>query len=146
MNRAFVVLTLISSAVSTLPIAQQRNASLTEQKMCAEQAKKVFEEEKEAESESVNHSILYVSHYDSRDNICYVMTHVEWYQSNESVGERYTLTDAFEKHKFASYFGGNNNHQPRQPYCDVFVPGHPIKCSSLSEFLNLVDKNFNISF
>jgi hypothetical protein len=115
----------------------------------AEQAKKVFENEKaEAAAAGLpsppDSFILndYVSHYDPRVNVCYMMTHYVSRHASELVLESFDVTDAFERQQYATYRWADNKLES----CYVFAIGHPTKCKTQTQFLILVDKYFGIRF
>jgi hypothetical protein len=148
LNRAtFIALTLIALAASPLAVAQQRRESLAQQKMCGDQAKKVFKEEFAGEQELNDRGGMtlnyYVSHYDSRANICYMMTQSTQWIEHQLVRKSYRVTDAFEQHEFAGY-GWLKGNAP--PICFVASVHPGIHCKTEDEFVTLVDKFFGLSF
>lgn len=147
MNRAtFVALTLIALTVSQPAKAQQRSASLAQQKMCADQAKKVFREifagAWDSRKPGASTSNDYVSHYDPRANVCYMMTHSTMWVDHLIAHENYRVSDAFEQREFAAYAESKGNN-----VVGCYVVVDPvIHCKTESEFVTLVKKYFGISF
>ncbi len=126
--------------------AQPRLATLAQQKVCAEQGEKQFHIY--GTPESGDTATDYVSHYDARVNVCYMMIH----HGGMSLGSprvSYVVFDAFENRDYATYIWINSEKKrcwevaPAQ--CEVKPRGQPeITCKSSDEFEELVDKYFGI--
>jgi hypothetical protein len=124
--------------------SQPRLATLSQQKMCAEQADKQFNIY--GTPESGDTATEYVSHYDARANVCYMMIH----RAGVSFGNTrisYMVFDAFENRDYATYWWSSdkNNVDVAPSRCDVKPRGQPeITCKSSEEFNSLVEKYFGI--
>ena len=79
-----------------LPLCAQREATLQQQKMCAEQASKVREEYRDFGSVEVR------NHYSVRDNICFVMVHCLGTRDSKLVSELSQIVDGFERTQYGS--------------------------------------------
>lgn len=94
-----------------------RSASLTEQKMCDEQARKKFREDNPRPSELTN----YRSHYDPKANICYIRVDSTTAGKN-SVSTLIMIYDAFEGRQYGSYMWINNQ---GKKYWDAIASRRP---------------------
>ena|SRR5208337_2085217 len=101
-------------------------ATLQQQKMCAEQAQKAFEDYRTS-----NGFWSYTNHFDASTNVCYM----EIDYADEAYSA-ITVYDAFEKRAVASYMGDNKGILG----CHVGVAD----CKSLGGFLILLDKRFGV--
>jgi hypothetical protein len=133
-----------------------RQATLTQQKMCADQAKRAFHEMGAAEPKG-KHSPLdsadYTSHYDAKVNVCYIMTSSVQYLDGVNGGTQsvgMVVSDAFEGRVYARYLkllpfkGDDLNVKPG--LCSVKPRGQPeITCKDSDEFEQLVDKHFGVA-
>jgi hypothetical protein len=117
-----------------------RQATLVQQKICAEQAKKTFHEDNPTRPE---HMLTweYTSHYDAAMNVCYIMTH--FVQVKDSTFNlSYTVYDAFEGREYANFI---QTSPKEKPWCEITPLGKDaITCNTSDEFQALVDKNFGI--
>jgi hypothetical protein len=130
-----------------------RQATLTQQKMCADQAKRAFHEMDAAEPKRKHNSVDstdYTSHYDAKVNVCYIMTSSVLYLGNgtESVGR--VVSDAFEGRVYASYLWLSDKvkkyWEVKPVDCSVKPRGQPeITCKDSDEFEQLVDKYFGVA-
>ena len=131
----------------------RRLATLAQQKMCAEQAKKAFYESEEGTPIPVadrtrrsRMSAGYTSHYDAKANVCYIMVSEMDLYKDEDGNEILNTTrvyDAFEGRIYADYFQMSKNPPPT---CSVKPLGQDeILCKSSAEFESLVEKHFGIS-
>ncbi len=133
------------------PPLEPKRASLSEQKVCAEQAKKAFEDLQRDDGPALGYktaSTDYTSHLDPQRNICYVrvMT-VTTAHGNPS--DSVVVYDAFERRVFADYVWSNptgKKYWEVKPLkCEVYPPGHDaITCGSDAEFDSLVAKWFGV--
>src|SRR5581483_7390055 len=83
--------------------SKPRRATLQQQKMCDEQAKKKFHEDNPHPNETTG----YTSHYDPQVNVCYILVHyVEASKNGVSVSD--DVYDAFEGREYAAYIWINN--------------------------------------
>ena len=126
------------------PAPKPRLATLQQQKMCDEQAKKKFHED----NPKPNGTTDYTSHYDARANVCYMMVH---YVSTEG-GKASVLDnvyDAFEGRTYASYTWINSEGKKYWEVAPMECWVKPLgqqkqTCKDSAEFEAMVDKNFGI--
>src|SRR3954451_21095960 len=104
---SLVVLVLLSSTV-TFGQEKPRQATLAQQKMCAEQAKKIFHEDNPTRPE---HTVTwtYTSHYEPRTNACYIMTWFYTLQDKSTTTLSHLVYDAFEGREYASFVQVNRD-------------------------------------
>lgn len=147
-----VTLILIALA-PLLPICvhgQQTHAALSEQKMCATQAKKFFNET--AYSDNSRHPLKneFTSHYDAANKVCYVRidyTKFDTRSKSNSVG--IYVFDAFEGRNLASYIQildrewKNIGKEPTECWVKP-INGSRTNCSTEEEFESLVDRLFGL--
>lgn len=121
------------------------NATLSQQKMCDEQAAKRFNEYIDQKARDFD---SYTSHYDPSVNVCYVrvnQTLVEKIPGNSS-----TITDAFEGRVYATYLWSNPKGKKywevAPTMCEIYLPAKDvITCSSSNEFDSLTEKYFGVA-
>jgi hypothetical protein len=144
MNRLFALGIVLGAS---LAVGQTKpHAPLTQQKMCADQARKASNEYYDSKAGNVGYS--YTSHYDAEEKICYVMTHYAGVKD----GKPYVsddVFDAFEERTYASYvwinFMNKKFWEVAPTVCSVKPRGQDeITCKSSEEFERLVDKYFGI--
>ena len=121
--------------------SEPRQATLAQQKMCADQAKKFFNEP-EFKSKDFTE---YTSHYDVKMNVCYVMIRSDLHIGKHSVV--FQIFDAFEGvergHMQERVEGPIGNQQPF--VCSVTPNGQKkIYCKTEEEFHDLIKKYFGI--
>jgi hypothetical protein len=128
------------------------SASLAQQKMCAEQAKKMFEEDEESARQLGDKNEFrladHTSHFDPQKNVCYVRIQTTT-TSKTGPAESIAVSDAFERRLFALYVWTNTQGKKYwevKPYrCEVHPPKQEtIKCQSSEEFNALVEKWFGV--
>jgi hypothetical protein len=128
-----------------VPALKPRLATLAQQKMCDDQAKKKFHVDFPHPNQMTN----YTSHYDAKMNVCYVMVHhVDTATAGPSVSD--TVYDAFEGRLYASYIWVNPN---GKKYWEVAPSECWVKpigvqkqtCKDSEEFDEMVEKNFGIA-
>jgi len=133
-----LVLGVILSA--SLVFGQQpRQATLAQQKVCADQARKTFHADNVTRPP---HMLVweYTSHYEPRTNTCYIMTHFVTAQE-KSVSISFSVYDAIEGRGYASFIQVGHDVMD----CTISPPGHDTtNCKTSDEFERLVDKNFGI--
>jgi hypothetical protein len=159
---AFVALALLLSCNSK-PESQHANVAppasdpprptLEQQKMCAEQARKDFDEDQRQYRESFGNTSSqlsdYTSHFDSQKNICYVR--IDSTLTNGGVpSTAITVYDAFERRVYASYLWINSQKKKywevKPVECEIDPPKETkITCGSSEEFDQLVDKWFGVA-
>jgi hypothetical protein len=130
------IVAMVFVALSPLAVAQAkpRQATLAQQKMCADQAQKKF-------SESYVGWTEHTSHYNPRANVCYM------WLSKTTIGEYGTfddvVIDAFENSTYAHAFQQTPSEKLSE--CWVTAPDDSkVQCHSLAEFSQLVKKYFGI--
>jgi hypothetical protein len=119
---------------------QARQATLAQQKMCDQQARKSFHESNPTPQHFL--TFEYTSHYDPKMNVCYVEKEFAGYiGKSESLTVSWAVWDAFEGRGYASYIKVG----PDVMDCEITRPGHPIEwCKTGDEFEDLVQKYFGI--
>ena len=133
---------LIVAVVTTVSLAvgqQPRQATLAQQKVCAEEARKTFHADNATRPP---HTLVweYTSHYEPRTNTCYIMTHFVTAQ-DKSVTVSHSVYDAIEGRGYASFIEVGHDVMD----CSVSPPGQDkTMCKTSDEFERLVDKNFGI--
>jgi len=138
------VLLLVVGVTGTFgqtPKSEPRQATLAQQKMCADQAKK-FYNEPDFKSKDFTE---YTSHYDPRMNVCYVMIRSDLHIGKHSVA--FQIFDAFEgterAHMQMQVEGPISEQQPYA--CSVKPIGQKeIYCKTEEEFDNLIKKHFGM--
>ncbi len=125
---------------------------MAEQKMCSDQAKRLFNEFKSASAWHLEAS-GFMSRYDSSQGVCYA----EMDRMNDLVVGKalrteltFTVVDAFSNAAYAGYLDyhdtvrdGANEEKPAR--CWVKPPSQSkLYCSSMFEFQDLVEKDFDI--
>jgi hypothetical protein len=129
--------------------AKPRQATLTQQKVCADEARKAFKEYYVPDKNG-GLTYEYTSHYDPAANICYIMVHgTGVYKDTGTPASSDVVFDAIEGRTYASYSWINTEKKkfwevaPME--CNVKPRGgEPITCKSSDEFEQLVDKYFGI--
>lgn len=123
---------------------EPRQATLAQQKLCAEQARKFFFDPE------FNHDTWteYSSHYDAKVNVCYVMVRLDIFLDKEHSEKfhsvAFTVFDAFEGVERASI--QKDTTTTGKPFaCHVKLPGkESIFCKTSDEWDALVLKHFGI--
>lgn len=125
--------------------------TLTQQKICAEQAKKSFDEyeQQPPHSGEDNPAADYTSHFDPQKNVCYVRISATT-ASKQSVTNSVVVYDAFERRVFANYFWVNSEGKKYWEVKPTMCEVHPqqqttVYCHSSEEFNNLVEKWFGVA-
>ncbi len=120
------------------PESERGAATLSQQKMCAEQAKKSFEDS----AFSKDNTSTYTSHYDTRTNICYVEVASRPTLATNIFSYNLLVYDAFEGRPYGELSVLASPEQVVK--CRVTPRGaqREITCKSLEEFNGLVLKYF----
>ncbi len=105
-------------------------ATLQQQKMCAEQAQKAFEEYRYSTG-----FWFYTNHFDASTNVCYILVNHVWLSAEVPYKDK-DIYDAFEKRMVAHYAEANKE------VVSCYV--EETDCKSLGSFLFLIDKKFGI--
>ena len=142
---------LVAAAVATPAQAQgSRLATLTQQKMCADQARKFFSEYESGTQKSrdvVPDS--YIDHYDAKANVCYVAIVSESSDGEQTIINSTKVFDAFEQTSYALYIWKSARvkkaWEVKPLWCTVEPRGQrEITCNSEDEFNELVEKYFGL--
>lgn len=139
--------------LGSVALAQEpRAATLQQQKMCADQAKKAFADIDTASTKEIYYTRYeYVSHYDPKANVCYIMTiSYSLMRSNSTRTLAYLVFDAFEGRVYANFLRlvqkGKADYEVKPDECSVKPRGQKeITCKDSEEFEALVEKNFGIA-
>ena len=129
---------------SCAALAQEpRAATLAQQKMCADQAKRSFAEDK------LSPRAFYTSHYDPKANVCYIMTSDTTPNHDGTISTSRVVYDAFEGRGYANYLWISDKAKKFWEVAPVTCSVKPrgqdeITCKSSDEFDRLVDKHFGI--
>jgi hypothetical protein len=142
-----VVLMLLVVSVTEAQ-AQQKHAALSEQKMCADQAKKFYNGTSYSDNNKKAVKNEFTSHYDAPEKVCYVRINYNLLNGQQlSVGSY--IFDAFEGRNLASYIWIS---EPKKKYWEVKpvlcwvkpIGDKKADCESSAEFETLVDKHFGL--
>jgi hypothetical protein len=136
MMKPILGLLVVMAAVTAVgQTAKPREATLTQQKMCAERAHKVFHED----LNPLHPAFIewdYTSHYDVKSNRCFMET--RYYDADNIL---FAVLDAFELREHASFA----QNKGVLGFCDITRPGHDEEhCKSIEEFSTLVEKYFGV--
>jgi hypothetical protein len=134
MKRILTGLMLLLPLAAVGQTVKPQQATLTQQKMCAEQARKVFHDLRPLHPAFIEWD--YTSHYDTKSNRCFIETS---YIDSDTLS--LIISDAFESREYASF----DRYKGVIGICDVTRPGHDKEnCKSEDEFSALADKYFGI--
>ena len=128
----------------------QKHASLQEQKICAEQAKKFFNDTDYSDDSKKPLKNEFTSHYDAVAKVCYVRIDYNTFDKDtKAVSNSSYVFDAFEGRNLASYIWFSDSKKKYwevKPFlCEVKPINHPKKtCSTTEEFELLVDRLFGL--
>jgi hypothetical protein len=150
MNKAAFVIVILTLALGQSSRAQQVHASLADQKVCAEQAKKFFNETDYSDNSKKPIKNEYTSHYDAAAKVCYVRIDFNIYdaKTKKLTASSYVF-DAFEGRNFAEYVWFSD---PVKKYWEVKpfscsvkpMNGEKLFCNSTEEFEKMVDRYFGL--
>jgi hypothetical protein len=141
----------IFAAVVTASLAFGQNKShapLSQQKVCAEEARKAFNKSFKAEQDGISYE--FTSHYDAEASVCYVLVHGGGaVSSSSSPYVSYFLFDAIEGRTYGQYTWINSQKKKywevAPMVCSVSPRGaDKVTCKSDDEFDQLIDKYFSI--
>jgi hypothetical protein len=151
--KPFLIFTVV--LVASLMVGQNKpHASLSQQKVCAEEARKAFNKSYKAEQDGVSYE--FTSHYDTQLNVCYILVHGSGSShssgdanSNPSPYVSYSLFDAIEGRTYGQYVWINSTQKKYWEVppmmCEVKPRGtDKMLCHSDDEFDQLIDKYFGI--
>jgi hypothetical protein len=148
MKHIFILGVVLAASLGAVGQAKPRQATITQQKICADEARKAFKEYYAPDKNGITYE--YTSHYDPVANICYIMVHgFGVYKDSGTPATSDAVFDAIEGRTYASYSWINTQQKkfwevaPME--CSVKPRGgEPITCKSSDEFEQLVDKYFGI--
>jgi hypothetical protein len=124
--------------VEAQPLFTPEAASLSEQKMCDEQAAKKFREYAGANTPISS----YTSRYDPSVNLCYVRV---LFMNGRPAYATDTVYDAFGGRVYAAY-GWTEKSGDVPTMCKIFIPGESVQlCKSTTEFNELVGRYFGVA-
>jgi hypothetical protein len=145
-----ILSTLFFSLAISQAAGQQAHSSLSDQKMCADQAKKFFNDTDFADDSKHPLKNEFTSHYDAPKKACYVRVNYTTRPSAtaEVVVSSYVF-DAFEGRTLASYNWvsetGKKYWEVKPMICWVKPIGESKStCSTTEEFESVVDKLFGL--
>jgi len=137
---------------------EPRGATLAQQKMCADQARRAFNDS-DASKPIADKTMRraspaeYANHYDSKANICFIMVRESYISDDAAGGKTFSnsivVYDAFEGRVYANYlwFSQKNKKfwEVAPMECSVKPRGQDeMACKSSQEFEHVVDKHFGI--
>lgn len=152
-TRGLIWIVLTVTAPATLA-QKPRLATLAQQKMCADQAKKFFNDSPLKKSPPKPTLVLfpasYVDHYDAKANVCYIAVSTIESADGKIIDYSTAVFDAFENTAYADYNttsdrikGGADAKPPL--ICTVEPRDQPeITCKSELEFNALIKKYFGL--
>ena len=129
-----------------------RQATLAQQKMCADQAKRFFADDSETASFGATKKTTvmvppsYIDHYDAKANVCYVaIVRGDSIDGGQTITFSTSVFDAFERTSYATYIWTSDKEkkfwQVKPTMCEVEPRGQDkITCKSEDEFNQLVQK------
>jgi hypothetical protein len=150
--RTWAVLALLALA-SGAWAQGRRPTTLAQQKMCADQAKKFFDDlvaPKPSKAPIDPLRASYVDHYDAKANICYVaIVRNDTFDRNQKITYSTDVFDAFEGTSYATYTQLSDNIRSgievKPPLCYVEPRRHSqIICKSEDEFDGLIEEYFGL--
>jgi|ERR1035441_600638 hypothetical protein len=124
------------------------HAPLSQQKVCAEEARKAFNKSFKAEDNGITYD--YTSHYDAQTNVCYVLVEGNGVSKNTSNPYvSYSLFDAIEGRTYGEYVWINSTQKKYWEVAPMICDVKPrdsdkVLCHSDEEFDQLIDKYFGI--
>jgi hypothetical protein len=125
------------------------HASLSQQKQCADQSKRAFDEYVASVKNSKDGmGYEFTSHFDQKNNICYILVH-GGPMMNRKPAFSYLVFDAYEGRQYADYFWMNTEKKKYWEVSPLVCNVQPrnaeqIFCQSDEEFASLIEKNFGI--
>jgi hypothetical protein len=118
----------------------QQPATLSQQKMCSEQAEKSFKDSNFSNDKS-SMGNTYTNHFDAVASICYVEVTTRHMGSGNNFQYYNLIFDAFEGRVYGSFMSFSHDVRPQE--CSIKPRGQPeIICKSGDEFNDLALKYF----
>jgi len=128
------------------------HAPLSQQKVCADEARKAFSKSFKAEQDGIAYE--FTSHYDAQNNVCYVLVHGSGVVKGNASGSSspyvsYSVFDAIEGRTYGEYVWINSTQKKYWEVPPMICNVNPrasdkILCKSDDEFDQLIDKYFGI--
>jgi hypothetical protein len=139
--RHVLAVVLCLASLAAVGQAKPRPATLAQQKLCADQARKTFDKDYAGQNAD------FTSHYDPKVNVCYIMVHV-YPKAGELTWSEIVL-DAFELRVYANTIWSNPEHKKYWEVVPLECYVKPLGsdktfCHSANEFETLVEKYFGI--
>lgn len=141
------------AAETSISAQGRRQATLAEQKMCADQAKRFFTDEIRTQIQ-IRATVMvppdYIDHYDAKANACYVaILRFDSIDGGKTMTTSVGVFDAFENTSYATYVWTSDKvkkyWQVKPTMCTVSPPGlSTVTCTSDGEFDELVEKYFGL--
>ena len=150
MNKTSFALAIHSLAFARNVMAQQAHSSLSDQKICAVQAKKFFSETAYSDDSKKPLKNEFTSHYDAGAKVCYVRIDYNAFDGKtKTVSNSSYVFDAFEGRTLAEYMWFSDpvkKYWEVKPFiCNVKpINGSKALCTTTEEFENLVDRLFGL--
>jgi hypothetical protein len=145
----YLVTILAALMVSSISLGQQAHSSLSEQKVCADQAKKFFMGTEYSDDSKHPIKNEFTSHYDASKKICYVRIDYNTRADPKETMITSYVFDAFEGRNVASYNWisqtGKKYWEVKPIECSVKpAGGEKIYCKTTQEFEDAVEKYFGL--
>ena len=143
------VVTVVALVSSQKAVSQEVHAALSQQKQCAEQAKRSFAEDFSPTTRDADgFSYDYTSHFDPKRNVCYILLSAVGTPKGGPVVIA-NVYDAYEHTEYASYFWMNvegKKYRKVEPVLCRVKPPHAdeIFCKSPAQFDTLILKHFGV--
>jgi hypothetical protein len=125
------------------------HASLSQQKQCADQSKRAFDEYVASVKNSKDGmGYGFTSHFDQKNNICYILVN-GGPMMNRKPAFSSMVFDAYEGRQYADYFWMNTDNKKYWEVAPLLCNVQPrnaeqILCQSDEEFTSLIEKYFGI--
>ena len=150
--KRILLLGLFVLASASLGFGQSKphapHAPLSQQKVCAEEARKAFNKSFKPQQDGITYE--FTSHYDTQTNVCYVLVHGGGVTtSTSSPYVTNSVFDAIEGRTYGDYVWINTQKKKywevAPMICEVKPRGSDkVLCHSDEEFDQLIDKYFSI--
>src|SRR5712675_1279111 len=109
MKKLIVLILLSLSGFGSSLFAQTQHATLSDQKMCATQAKKAFLESDLSKPREPSDHLRnlspadYTIHFDATASVCYILVSMNYIDDNKTIWTSIVVWDAFEGRGYADY-------------------------------------------
>ena len=134
---------IVVLALSTGAWAQSRRANLADQRMCAVQAQKRFDEYVNSvpPKDRAGSTITVTNHFDPKLRVCYVAIH-NYFPDEGGLGEMMDVSDAFENTLVGSFMGTVSSAQKVTVFNCIVAD---VDCHSAQEFRQAVRQKLGMS-